>query len=72
MGRAERRRLERALGRMSTKMTRKRPVAREVTQAIREQVEERTKRQDLILGRNTDLRTLQVPKPPERKELILP
>jgi hypothetical protein len=72
MNRAEKRRLERALGHMTTKMKRQRPPSKEVTRAIREQVQERARIQDLILSRNTDPRTLQVPKPPERKELILP
>jgi hypothetical protein len=72
VNRAERRRIERALGHKTTKMKRQRPPSREVQQAIREEVEARIKRQDEILGRNTNPRELLVPKPPEPKELWTP
>lgn len=73
MNRAERRRIERALGHKTTKMKRQRPPAREVQEAIRDQVAARIARQDEILGRNSDPRKLLVPKPPEPpKELWTP
>ena len=71
--RAERRRIARELGHMSTKMKRQRPMAAHVQQAIRDDVKARLERQSVILGTPTDPRQLLVPKnETEHKELWVP